>query len=357
MSHIIGDLIHNGYNSYKQWRIYSNSRKQAHHHRSVIAKKKKHRVVGRPEIKMIKEYAGDVFGDRGYWPWLACYMEMRGEFKEGWVPSDYYSNELIRQLNPSAGAFLSSAKSFDHRLFGDFSLEPLAVKISGGFFGADMVPLTEDEFLQLMKKQKQEVVLKMDAGASGKGLTFKDSVDVTPDDFLPGINYVVQPVFEQHTLLKQLNRSSLNTVRIVTLLRPQQRVTLQYAVLKFGNMGARVDNFNIRQEGHFFCLDECGGLSAGPYNYWGQNTVSEDLYNIEMDSFSVPNFREAVEQCITSHLKFPYVRLIGWDVAISRDGVPRLIEWNAKKPAIFPDEALLGPIFPKEISRPGLSTN
>jgi hypothetical protein len=336
--------------------MYANSRKQAHHHRSMVAEKKKRPVVGRREIKMIKEYAGDIFGDRRYWPWLACYMEIRGEFKEGWIPNNYYSNELIRKLNPSAEALLSTAKSFDYRLFENFSIKPLAVRISGGYFGADMEPLTEEEFLRQMKKYKQEVVLKMDGGPRGKGLAFKDSIDVTPADFLPGSNYVVQPVFEQHKLLKQFNSSSLNTIRIVTLYQSQHCVTCRYAVLKFGSVGSRVDNYNINQGGRFFCLDENGELEAGPFNHWGQNTEPNYIQKHGLDSFSVPNFREAVMQCTESHLKFPYVRMIGWDVAIGRDGNPRLVEWNAWEPGIIPEEALLGPVFPIGMSHPKLLT-
>jgi len=347
-----GDMIRKGYNYFVCWRNNANSRKQAHLHRAVIVKGKKHASVGRQEIKKIKEYAGDVLGDSGYWPWLACYTEIRGEFKEGWVPDDYYRHVLIRQLNPFTEAMLSTTKSFDNRLFDGFSLEPIAVKISGGFYNAEMKPLTEQEFLKMIKADGRELVIKLDGGPSGSGLVFKHSGLVTQDDFKKGCNYVVQPLLEQHDLLKKLNSSSLNTIRIVTLLQPPHDVSCIYATLKFGNKGSRIDN--LGKGGRFYCLTENGHLMAGPYNSWGQKVVTDELPDLNSGTggFSVPSFREAIKKCIESHLKFPYVRLIGWDVAIDHSGTPRLVEWNAREPGNMPEEALIGPLFPKEISYP-----
>jgi hypothetical protein len=129
----IGTIIRGSYDRFNVWREYANSRRQAHAFRERVTRAKGSITVDRKMIRHIKSYAGEVFGTENYWPWLALYAEMRGEFIEGWIPDDYYTFLLIPSLNPETASQLSLAKSFDHTLFGDEVVRPLAVRVSGVF--------------------------------------------------------------------------------------------------------------------------------------------------------------------------------------------------------------------------------
>ena len=52
----------------------------AHKDRKRVIKRKGKSVVNREVKKAIKEYARERFGSKAYWPYLAYYTEMRGEF-------------------------------------------------------------------------------------------------------------------------------------------------------------------------------------------------------------------------------------------------------------------------------------
>src|SRR5699024_8843931 len=45
-------------------------------------------IIDKSQKRKIKEYCRENFGSASYWPWLVFYTELRGEFKEGWIPFD-----------------------------------------------------------------------------------------------------------------------------------------------------------------------------------------------------------------------------------------------------------------------------
>src|SRR5688572_16788022 len=45
------------------------------------------------------EYARDVLGSLLYAPWLRVYALLSGEFREGWIPDNYYTKVVITQID------------------------------------------------------------------------------------------------------------------------------------------------------------------------------------------------------------------------------------------------------------------
>ena len=48
--------------------------------------------------KLCKEYALDIFGDKKYAPWLMAYCAYSHQFKEGWIPDNYYGEYVVPAL-------------------------------------------------------------------------------------------------------------------------------------------------------------------------------------------------------------------------------------------------------------------
>jgi hypothetical protein len=341
---LAGNLIREGYGKFTRWREYVNSRRYAHVVRKKIAREKGYNTVDRRMIRRIKRYAEEVFGSESYWPWLAAYTELRGEFFEGWIPDDYYKLELMPALNPRPVANLSKIKSYDHRLFPDFAVEPLAVHISGGFYDHEQNPLCDADFLKRMKHYGAEVVIKEDETASGQGITFKNWTDVSRNDFMSGNNYVVQPSVKQHEVLADLYNRAINTVRVATYLSPEGKVSVHHLSLRTGFDGARV--VNVSRGGVELLLNIEGSVVSNALDSMGLEIGSRHpdtgfLY----EKLKVPSIPEAIRRCIESHYLFPYVRFIAWDLYIDENEIPRLIEWNAWMPDIWVNEALIGPLW------------
>ncbi|HLR36756.1 MAG TPA: sugar-transfer associated ATP-grasp domain-containing protein [Chitinophagaceae bacterium] len=339
----LGRLFRSSYNSFNDWRYYANSRKEAHRVRKNYVEKKGSSVLNRKLLNQIKEYSGDTFGSPAYWPWLACYTEIREDFKEGWVPNDYYKFELIEKLNPRPISMISTIKSFDHRLFNGFMIDPIAVKISGCFYDHKQKRLKKQHLLDLLKSVDREMIVKIDGGPSGKGHLFITSGEVDVTVFEDITDCVIQPVVKQHKNLNELYDKSVNTLRIVTLLNDD---TVDHACtfLRFGSGGNRLDN--ICAGGSLIFINLNGNVTSSAYNGSGW-PVGRNHPNtgFEYKTLKVPSVSEAVSRCKEAHDQFPYAKLVAWDVFINEQGEPRLLEWNTRAPNMWLEEALIGPLF------------
>lgn len=343
----IGKLIRDNYSKFENWRKYSNSRKQAAELKNKVIEKKGGSIVDGKMMKKIKSYANEAFGSSEYYPWLVLYAEVRGEFLEGWIPEDYYCFEMIPEFNPQPISSLSTIKSFDHRLFSEFSIQPLGLKISSSFYTADMNQINFSGMKEILTEFDSEVVIKKDEGPSGKEILFKQASEIIEEDFLDGVNYVIQPVVKQHPQIDKLYNSSVNTIRIGTFLTDNGDVEVILSVMRFGKGGSRIDN--LVSGGGFISLDKDGKAGKFAYNYFGNNLgeIHPDS-GIRFDQIKVPRFGDILTACKKSHLLFPYNRYIAWDVTVDFENKIKFLEWNTRMPAFWCFEATHGPIWDQD---------
>ena len=60
-------------------------------------------VFGQAIRNKCDQYAADVLGNRIYAPWLYVYSAIANEFKEGWIPDNYYGLIVAKQLKGDYG--------------------------------------------------------------------------------------------------------------------------------------------------------------------------------------------------------------------------------------------------------------
>jgi len=295
----------------------------------------------------MKEEMMERFGDKGHWVWIALYTELKGEYKKGWMPNDIYEYVIIRNLNPYHLSAISTIKTFDHRIFESFSVEPIALYIARQFYDSKQMLISEKDFENKMKSLNQEVVIKPDSGPSGFGHRFLWPDEISTEDLKGSINYVIQPVIKQHDTLSRFSLRSVNTLRITTFITKAGNVQFKYILLRFGIGESRVDN--MVAGGCMIYLDQDGNICSPAYNHLGMkiSDVHPDTGLIFSD-IRVPGVRKAINKCIEAHRLFPYLRFIAWDVCIDLNTKPVLLEWNARCPDILTEEALKGPIWADE---------
>ena len=317
-------------------------RKEAKRITKMVREKRGRIVVDRVLMNRIREYAHETFGSSAYWPWLVCFTEIRGAFHEGWVPCDFYRFHLIKKFNPVHSSFLSFTKSFDSRLFGDFSIPYIIFKTNDTFFDMDLNRLDEMAALEKIRAAGGEVVIKKDSGRWGRDIIFVDSSKVEREMLSPKYDIIIQKAFEQHPEIAAVYPRSINTIRITTFLDFDSTVKVKNVVMRIGAGGSRTDNF--KTGGHLLFFDEEG--RGGTQAYSGITLEPENEHpdtGYAYRDLRITALDLAKEKCIQSHYKYPYLRLIGWDVFIDRENKPRLIEWNGKYPGYWPMEALFGP--------------
>ena len=194
---------------------------------------------------------------------------------------------------------------------------------------------TEEQFAEFLKG-RGDIICKPIDGSSGQGI-FK----CTPDEYgdvhalyeklkAAGIGIVEDKVI-QHEVISALCPTSVNTIRVATLLG-DKKDGIVYAYIRIGN-GKVMDNV------------DCGGMAApidletGIISGVGANKSGE-VYEIHpmtgkrIPGTQIPYWNEVKAMCLKAMHVVPQVRFVAWDVAITPTG-PVFIEGNS-----FPSHAI-----------------
>ena len=159
-------------------------------------------------------------------------------------------------------------------------------------------------------------------------------------------NFVIQELIEQSSEMAILNPTSLNTIRVTTLLM-NGRCTVLSKMLRHGGPGMKVDNMTS------------GGFGVGIKNDGSLTFASSDTDGLRKDihiegfkynSRRIPSFPSICDIATRLHYTIPQCCIIGWDFALDKNNTPILIEANFYHPEISSQQILEGqPIFGNRI--------
>lgn len=136
---------------------------------------------------------------------------------------------------------------------------------------------------------------------------------------------LLEAPIKQHEKMNELNPSSVNTIRIVTVMNESSEVTILAAFSRIGN-GKHVDNFN--SGGMTAKIDvSTGKILEEAVNKKGEIFDKHPTTCTKIKGFQIPNWSQAKEMVKEAAKLSTNVRYIGWDVAITIDGVT-LVEGN-----------------------------
>ena len=173
------------------------------------------------------------------------------------------------------------------------------------------------------------------------------SSEFKPGLLLPGLNYIIQPFLKQYKVLHDLHPSSVNTFRVLTFRKKDGSVKVLLTYLRFGVDGSKVDN--LSSGGQCVRFDASGKPEVQAYDEFGLKCGDRHKNSGKIFAeLEIPMFQEVVDKCVSTHLVYPHVRLIGWDICIDETGAPKLIEWNSSRPSFSWEDFLFGPFFPDD---------
>ena len=195
-----------------------------------------------------------------------------------------------------------------------------------------------------------DLIIKPSGIGGGKMIEFLYAADNnTEEDIkeaikpLGTIAMVVQHVLKQSPFMDQFNPTSLNTIRVTTLLFKGKVIPLG-ALIRMGAPGSKLDNYT--QGGAVLGVD----VKTGICNKWA---MTHDLQRVttlpsglvlDAEDLHIPNFDKIVEAVVRMHYLTPYNRLISWDMALDENNVPTMIENNFAG-SLQLHEAVGGPLF------------
>ena len=141
---------------------------------------------------------------------------------------------------------------------------------------------------------------------------------------------IFEKLIKQTSQFSSFNPTSVNTVRFMTTLYPSGEAKIIGAFIKIGREGRCVDNAgnggNVDA-----CIDVRSGEIVSAYRFENfQNMVSVKCHpdtNTQISGIFIDRWNEICSQIIRFQQAMPFVKAVGWDIAITDYG-PVVIEFN-----------------------------
>jgi len=209
------------------------------------------------------------------------------------------------------------------------------------FYGVGDKTISEENSIETVFEQELDGFAKPFGGQMGTGAfslsiqnktVFVNNQPTTKENVLKTItntNYIIQERVVQHPLMNKLCSTSLNTIRMITLITEDEEIIVVRAGARIGREGNVVDNTS--KGGMMVGIDlNTGRLMKKGFIKPGYGTVvtQHPDNGLVFEGFEIPYFKEAVELAKELHSKLYRIHSVGWDIAITPNG-PMFIEGNS----------------------------
>ena len=169
----------------------------------------------------------------------------------------------------------------------------------------------------------------------------KDAIDEQLIPFTGDV--IIQVPIKQSSIMARLHPSSVNTLRIISLLDRNGQVKIYSSIVRMGVGDAVVDNAS---SGGITCgVNLNGRLKPVAYSAKGDKFDVHPTTKIHFDEIVVPNFEAAKKLVQQAHLMIPHFRLVSWDIAFDKKDQPLLLEANLHYGELDFHQLNNGPIF------------
>ena len=155
---------------------------------------------------------------------------------------------------------------------------------------------------------------------------YKANLERLKDCMNKGTRYIVEETIENAEYIKGLAPGSLNTLRIVTVIDKHKELHIIAALLRMGNGKAITDNYH---DGGMACpIDiETGKLKSTAYGMNNFSCTVHPYSGIKFEGYEIKDFKTCCELVRKIAFIEPEARYVGWDFAITQNGI-ELLEGN-----------------------------
>lgn len=185
-----------------------------------------------------------------------------------------------------------------------------------------------DEFKKFVQKYPRFFAKPIEGtgGAGAKIIEYKDDLKKLYKECVKN-NYICEEIVEQHKDMAAFNESTLNTLRLYTLVTLSGKVIVTLGNARFGRDGNSVDNFHSGGVSAVIDL-KTGKLTSDAINRAHIKVSHHPDSKIKFKGFQIPNFDMCKKAVCEAALMVEGVRHVGWDIAIASDGHIEFIEGN-----------------------------
>lgn len=283
------------------------------------------------------------------------YTQKTGKFSPFYLPTDIYLNIVDEYFNCRAESKYLDNKCYYKFLFNDIPQAKVIVMRMGNiWYSADLQIITIEKVRSILE-EKNEIFAKIaTASYGGKGVAYISneygSISEQFEKFVSDVksDIVVQEPFKQHDGLSRINESSVNTLRLISLLTESQ-VKIYSSIIRMGMAGQKVDNAS---SGGITCgITDDGKLKKYAYKPTGEKYTSHPSNGFVFEDYEIPGFAKAQELVKKAHPMVPHFKLVSWDIAIDENGEAVMIEANLAKGELDFHQLNNGPLFGEDTKK------
>lgn len=261
------------------------------------------------------------------------------------VPDNVCHNIIEPILNPKRYIKFYADKNIFDKLFPEGTLPRTILRKMGGVYlnsQYEYIDINNDSLLSFLNSQElHKIIIKPSLDtSSGVGVKvfirhnnmWKESLDESvflDKSYLDkeyGDNLIIQEWLEQSSDISKFNESSVNTIRL-TLYKSvkNNEPFITSAIMRIGNKGSVVDNAHAG--GRFVGVFPDGTLGKVTLDQWGGRLVEFNGINFS-NEYKIPNWEKIISFSKSLGQYIPHCKLIALDIMVSKNGEPRLIEYN-----------------------------
>lgn len=246
--------------------------------------------------------------------------------KSGWERNSYLTImryfRLVNMLNKALPLRQELAnKALQHKIYRDF------IRRDWMLFDKDTSPKDIYEFLE---KHLDGGIIKPVNGEQGHGIgkvrkNEKEKIDKFIEEARTS-DFIIEELLVNTAELAVLNPTSLNTIRVYTLVDRTGNVHILEMMLRVGNGDVGVDNWGSGGVGYHIDK-ESGVIDQYGLDKKSGKHLRHPASGIMMLGFRIPRFQELLEFVNKLANVEPRARFVGWDIAILPDRL-ELVEMN-----------------------------
>ncbi|MDN3493740.1 sugar-transfer associated ATP-grasp domain-containing protein [Winogradskyella bathintestinalis] len=292
--------------------------------------------------KLCIDYANDTFGSEIYAPWLHTYCAFAGDFKEGWIPDNFYGEIVVPQINGEYGQ-ISNRSALIGKLVKESQSLDICYFVNQLFLNLNNEVLNEELIRKLLFTENKKVVYKLEDSRQGKGIYFFDKNTFQMNEIKKLGNGVFQKYIDQHPFFSEFTNSSVATIRITSTCDLNGNIDVKAGYLRFGRekdthvksdsamkIALNIKNGQLCEEAYFPNWVSTKHLPGSNFLFAGK---------------TLPSFHDCINEVKRMHNCIPFIRSVGWDIIVDKDNKVRLIELNGGHNSITFNETIQGPCF------------
>lgn len=273
-------------------------------------------------------------------------LSVTGEFDPYICSEMLFRTDIELKLNDFQLKWGWSDKNYFDLFLPDVPMPKSVLRnVNGVFLDAQYRPVNPEHIMSILQEHDKLIVKPSIENGFGRSVKLyqREQYGSIQRDFRT--DYIIQEPLSQCSIIAELNPSSVNVVRVISLSLNGKVTPVNYA-LRCGATGSITDNqVTADGRGMYIIGVEPDGTLKDKAVYSCGEIITKAPNGKEFAGRKLPNFEKALEMTTRIHERLPHFGFIAFDVCFPADQTPTIMEYNIKGPGVLYYQYVNGPLF------------